>query len=90
MKATITFTRFYAKTETVDVPMNQFKGMTEEEIGDVLTNQYNSEPSNLEFPNGFEEITSNVTQDIAEDMGRDTDRFDIYNDAGESIYGGHL
>jgi len=90
MKRTIkvTLTRLYKKEVVVEVNNEKFANMTEEEIADALMNNCEVDDEDKLFEKAeLQQIDFNE-----EVMGidADTDRYDIYNEEGEQIYGGHL
>ena len=87
MKTTVTLTRVFKKEVVIEVNKELLKGMDEEQIHTFLMKEYDYKDEDKLFENaelvqiGFNENSLNEA---------DTDRFDIENDNGENIYGGHL
>jgi hypothetical protein len=83
MKAIVTLTRMYKKEVEIEVEPNLIKGMSDEEIATFLMEEhdYTMEDDLFELAE-FEQV---AFDDIV-----DTDRYDIYNENGKNVYGGHL
>jgi len=85
--ATLSLTRVYKKEIQIVVDKDLLKGMNEEQIQTFLMEEYGYEDEDKLFENaelvqiGFGENSLNEA---------DTDRFDIEDDNGNNVYGGHL
>lgn len=85
MITTVTLTKVFKKEVTIEIDQNLLKGKNEEEIVDFLREEYRYDDSLFENAELIElEFTENSINNV------DTDRFDIVNENGEHIYGGHL
>ena len=87
MRATVTLTRVFKKEVTIEISKDLLKGMNEEQIQTFLMEEYEREDEDKLFENAelvqidFDEYSLNEA---------DTDRFDIEDDNGTHIYGGHI
>jgi hypothetical protein len=94
MKTVVTLKRFYFKEIEIEVSNSMLIGKTEEEIADYLVDEYpHYELYSHSTENELFEKASLQYLDIggAETVGvEDTDRYDIYDEDGKQIYGGHL
>ena len=90
MKTIITLTRVYKKEVQIVVDEELLKGKNEEQITDFLWNEYNY-PNEEELEDLFEN-TKFVEISFNEDSlsEADTDRYDIEDEEGNIIHGGHL
>jgi hypothetical protein len=82
MRATVTIYRYYYKKLVVEVPEEHIKGLTKEQIADKLF------MADTPYEDGIFEA-SLESMDVDPD-GVETDRYDIYNEKEEHVYGGHL
>ncbi len=88
MKTVVTLKRFYFKEVEIEISNSMLVGKTEEEIADYLVDEYPYYEENELF-----DKASLQYLDVggAETVGvEDTDRYDIYDEDGNQIYGGHL
>ena len=87
MKTIVTLTRVFKKEVEIEIPKDLLKGMNEEQIHTFLMEEYVFEDEDKLF-----ESAELVQIDFEEDSlnEADTDRFDIEDDNGKKIYGGHL
>ena len=87
MRATVTLTRVFKKEVVIEINKELLKGMDEEQIHDFLMEEYDYEDEDKLFENA-ELVQIDFNEDSLHEA--DTDRFDIEDDNGENIYGGHL
>ena len=88
MKTIVTLKRFYFKEIEIEISNSMLVGKTEEEIADYLVDEYPYYEENDMFDNAKLE---HLEVGGAETVGtEDTDRYDIYDEDGNLIYGGHL
>lgn len=87
MKTTITLTRLYKKEVVIEVNKDDLVGMTPEQIGESLMAHHDSDEDEL-FDEA--ELQPIEFQEEVRGIDADTDRYDIYDDNGKQIYGGHL
>ena len=83
MKTKVTLTRVFKKEVVIEVNKDLLKGMNEEQIHDFLIEEY-------DFGNENELFESAELVEISYIGEVDTDRFDIEDDNGKVVYGGHL
>ena len=88
MKTVVTLKRFYFKEIEIEISNSMLVGKTEEEIADYLVDEYPYYEENDMFDRAKLE---SLDVGGAETVGvEDTDRYDIYDEDGNQIYGGHL
>jgi len=88
MKTVVTLKRFYFKEIEIEISNSMIVGKTEEEIADYLVDEYPYYEENDMFDHAtlqYLEVGGAETVGI-----EDTDRYDIYDEDGNQIYGGHL
>jgi len=83
MKTTVTLYRYFYKKVTIEIDPDATKGLTKEEIADALMEE------TIVFDD--EQVHDAPIESLEESpKDEETDRFDIYNEKSEHIYGGHL
>ena len=87
MKAIVTLTRVFKKEVTIEINKDLLKGMNEEQIQTFLMEEYEREDEDKLFENA-ELVQIDFDEDSLNEA--DTDRFDIEDDNGIHIYGGHI
>jgi len=87
MKTTITLTRLFKKEVKIEVDKELLKGMDEEQIETFLMEDYNC-ANEEELFDKAEFIQIDFDEDSLGEF--DTNRFDIEDEKGNNIYGGHL
>ena len=87
MKTTVTLTRVFKKEVTIGISKDLLKSMNEEQIQTFLMEEYKYEEEDKLFENA-ELVQIDFDEDSLNEA--DTDRFDIEDDDGNNIYGGHL
>ena len=83
MKTTVTLYRYYSRKQVIEVDIDAIEGLTKEEIADKLHKE------EIVIPEFDEDVADLVSMEVTP-RDEQEDRFDIYNDKGEHIYGGHL
>ncbi len=85
MKTLVTITRTYKKELNFYVEEALLEGLTKEQIGDFMI-------SDFEVPQEKEDLLQEQELEPSEcnEDTEDGDRYDIYDDKGILIYGGHL
>jgi len=81
MNATVTLYRYYFKSIEIEVDKDHLKGLTKEEIAEKLING--------EIPYDEESVHNTSLSEFTPDE-EDTDRYDIFTEDGDHVYGGHL
>ena len=87
METTVSLTRVYKKEITIVVDQDLLKGMNEEQIQTFLIEKYQYKDEDVLFENA-ELVQIGFDEDSLSEA--DTDRFDIKDDNGKNVYGGHL
>jgi len=84
---TVSLTKVYKKEIQIVVDQDLLKGMNEEQIQTFLMEEYEYEDEDKLFENA-ELVQIGFRQNSLNEA--DTDRFDIEDDNGNNVYGGHL
>jgi len=80
MKTVLTLTRVYYKEVKIELDNSLLKGLSNEEIAEYLIGDY-----------PYDEEESLFSQaELQDGEPDDEDRYDIYDDMGNQVYGGHL
>ena len=82
MEATVTIYRYYFKSIEIKIDPTLLKGLTKEEIAQKLMDE------EIEFDS--ESVHNTGLEGMDCTGNNESDRFDIFNDKGDHIYGGHL
>ena len=94
-KTILTLKRFYYKEIEISVPRSLTNGKSSEDIADLLLDWHDDAPNAEEIDKRFDEASYENLECVTGLDGKgvlheDTDRYDMYNDDGQQIYGGHL
>ena len=81
-RATVTLYRYYYKSIEIEIDEEYLKGLTEEEIAVKLVGE--------EIPYDAEAVQEAPIEETDAGENYETDRYDIYDEEGDHIYGGHL
>jgi hypothetical protein len=87
MKTIVTLTKVFKKEVKIEVDKELLKGMSEEQIHTFLTENYNY-PNEDKLFDEAEFIEIGFSEDSLSEA--DTNRFDIKDENGNNIYGGHI
>jgi len=88
MKTIVTLKRFYYKEIEIEINNSMLAGKDDEEISEYLMDGYPYYEKDELFDKASLEY---LNTGGAETVGiEDTDRYDIYDDNNNQIYGGHL
>jgi hypothetical protein len=82
MTTTVTIFRYYFKSIELEIDQEHIEGLTPTEIGEKFDKG--------EIPYDEEAVHNTSLQGYEPVDNDDTDRYDIHDEDGEHIYGGHL
>lgn len=84
----VTLTRLYKKEVVIEIDKDLIKDIPAEKIDDFLWNEYAIGDADEQFEEA--ELEGIDFPDNHGYIDADTDRYDVYDENGKQIYGGHL